>query len=64
MLFDEHALVVERLNAEEMTRAALVKLAISAVLSKQGGTLWRDQMTRLDATTIAREGNLNGGTEG
>jgi hypothetical protein len=47
-----------------MTRAALVKLAISAVLSKQGGTLWRDQMTRLDATTIAREGNLNGGTEG
>ena len=64
MVIDEHALVVERLNALEVTRATLTKLAISATLSKEGAKVWNKQLDSLDVTTVAREGTDNGGSQG
>jgi len=64
MLMDEHALVVERLNAAEVTQAQLVRLAISASLSKDGFKLWKKQVEALDAATKARERQDDGGQAG
>lgn len=63
-VIDEAAIVAERLNTEEVTRATLIKLAISATLSKEGGKLWVRQLDSLDVTTIAREGTDDGGSQG
>ena len=35
MLWDEAALVVERLNTAEVTRAALLQMAVSSMFSKE-----------------------------
>lgn len=64
MVSDEAAIVVERLNSLEVTRAMLVKLAISATLSKEGGKLWSKGVDSLDVTTMAREGATDGRSKG
>lgn len=65
MLLDEHALVVERLNAADVTLATLIKLAISANLSKDGGKIWIDQIDSLSHVTVAkRVGAATNGEKG
>lgn len=56
MLSDEAAIVIERLNGEEVTRATLLRLAISAVLSKEGGRHFDRQIGVLNIETLPHEG--------
>lgn len=55
MLSDEAALVVERLNGQEVTRATLLRLSISAVLSKEGGRAFDKEISKMNIETFAFE---------
>lgn len=55
MVSDEHALVVERMNGYEVTRATLLQNAVSSILSKKGGELFRKHINSLNIVTTARE---------
>lgn len=55
MLSDEVALVVERLNGAEVTRATLLRLAVSSVISKEAGRLFTKQINKLNFETFAQE---------
>ncbi len=55
MLFDEHNLVVERLNGLEVTRATLTRLAVSAILVKQAGRQFDKIIASLNVETFANE---------
>lgn len=55
MLLDEFCLVIERLNAAEVTRATLLQSAISSVLSKKGGKVFDKTVKNLNIRTVARK---------
>lgn len=55
MLLDEYNLVVERINGLEVTRATLLQLAVSSVLSKKAGKVFDKQIKRLTVETEAYE---------
>lgn len=52
---DEGNIVVERVNAMEATRATLLQLAISGILSEKSGKLFQKKLAELSFETIARE---------
>jgi hypothetical protein len=56
LLWDEAALVIDRVNALEVTRATLVKLAISAALTKEGGKAFRKVASDLGEPTGVVDG--------
>jgi len=60
-LLDEANIVVERVNAQEVTRATLLQLAISGVLSKKSAALFDKQLARLSFETVAYEEPDGGG---
>jgi hypothetical protein len=47
MVWDEARIVVDRDNGMEATRAVLLQLAVSSVLSKEGGKAFREQIEKL-----------------
>lgn len=47
MVSDEASLVAERLNRLEATRAILVQMAISSVLTKEGGKVFQKTVKEL-----------------
>ena len=47
MLSDEAALVIERVNGQEATRATLLQIAVASVVSKDAGRLFRESIDRL-----------------
>jgi hypothetical protein len=47
MVFDEAQLVVERLNRAEATRAVLLQMAVSAVLTKEAGEKFNERIALL-----------------
>jgi hypothetical protein len=47
-VWDEASLVVERLNGLEATRAILVQMAVSSVLSKEAGAEFSKAIKRLN----------------
>jgi hypothetical protein len=55
MLLDEHNLVVERLNGLEVTRATLLQLAVSSILSKKAGKEFDKHIASLNIETFAHE---------
>lgn len=55
MLLDEHNLVVERLNGLEVTRATLLQLAVSSILSKKAGKEFDKNIATLNIETFAYE---------
>lgn len=55
MLLDEHNLVVERLNGMEVTRATLLQLAVSSILSKKAGKEFDKSISALNIETFAYE---------
>lgn len=57
---DEGNIVVERVNASEATRATLLQLAISGILSKKSGKLFQDKVAALTFETVAHEGDETG----
>ena len=54
-LLDEHNIVVERVNASEVTRATLLQLAISGVLSSKSYKLYTQKVDALSFETLAHE---------
>lgn len=48
MVWDEAAIVVENVNRMEATRATLLQMAVSSVLSKEAGKLFRETVNRLN----------------
>lgn len=48
MLWDEASLVVERINALEITRSTLMQLAISSILSKKAGKEFDKRVSSLN----------------
>jgi hypothetical protein len=48
MVWDEASIVVEHVNRLEATRATLLQMAVSSVLSKEAGKLFREQIQRLN----------------
>lgn len=47
MVWDEASLVTERLNGLEATRAILLQMAVSSVLSKKAGQEFKRAVKRL-----------------
>jgi hypothetical protein len=60
MLLDEHNLVLERLNGLEVTRATLLRLAVSSVLSKKAGEQFDKTVAGLSFETVAHEARETG----
>jgi hypothetical protein len=48
MVWDEVSMVVDRLNGLEATRAVLLHLAVSAVLSKEAGDVFKKRIAMLN----------------
>jgi hypothetical protein len=48
MVWDEAAIVVRHINHLEATRATLLQMAVSSVLSKEAGKLFRETVNRLN----------------
>jgi hypothetical protein len=57
MLWDEASLVVERVNAMEITRSTLMQLAISSILSKKAGKEFEKRVASLNMEAKPREAN-------
>lgn len=47
MVWDETNLVVDRLNGQEATRAVLLQMAVSSVLSKEAGKKFDKMIKRM-----------------
>lgn len=61
MLWDEAALVHERLNAFEVTRGVLLRDAVSSLFSKDGQKVFRDQIEQLNSTATSAKESDDGG---
>lgn len=48
MVWDEVAIVVERLNREEASRATLIQLAGASIMSKKGSALFKKVIKELN----------------
>lgn len=59
-LLDEANIVVERVNALEVTRATLLQLAISGILYKKSGELFQKKIDALSFDLLAREDDETG----
>jgi len=54
MVWDEANLIIERVNAMEVTRGTLMQLAISSILSKKAGKEFEKLMISLNVETKPR----------
>lgn len=61
---DESAIVVERVNGEQVTQATLMRLAISAILSKKASAQFDETVSGLQIETWAFEGEEKDSADG
>jgi hypothetical protein len=55
MLHDECIFVEERINARIVTESTLIKIAIGAVLSEEGGKLFSKTIKKLQLEALPRD---------